>query len=181
MEREDALRLVREKVTTRNIIKHMIAAEAAMRAVARRLGEDEDVWGLAGLLHDLDYELTKDEPERHGPTTVEMLGEADLPAGVADAILAHNKRKAAETRLEKALLAVDPTTGLIVAAALMHPDKSLKACDVEFLMRRYGEKRFAAGADREQIAACQDLGLTLEEFLGLCLKGMQNVSADLEL
>jgi putative nucleotidyltransferase with HDIG domain len=181
MDRDDALRMVLDNVNNRNIVKHMLAAEAAMRAVARRLGENEDEWGLAGLLHDLDYEFTKDEPEHHGLTTVEMLREAGLPPGTADAILAHNKLKEAETHLEKALLAVDPTTGLIVAAALMHPEKSLKACDVEFLMRRYGEKRFAAGADRNQIATCADLGLPLEEFLGLCLEGMQSVSADLGL
>lgn len=181
MDRDDALRLVHEKVSNRNIVKHMIAAEAAMRTVARRLGEDEEVWALAGLLHDLDYELTKDEPERHGPTTVEMLRDVDLPPGVADAILAHNKHKGADTPLEKALLAVDPTTGLVVAAALMHPEKSLAACDVDFLMRRFREKRFAAGADRDQIAACEDLGLTLGEFLALCLEGMQSVSGELEL
>jgi putative nucleotidyltransferase with HDIG domain len=181
MDRGDALKLVREKVSNRNIVKHMVAAEAAMRAVARRLGEDEEVWALAGLLHDLDYDLTKDEPERHGPTTVEMLADVDLPPGVADAILAHNKHKPAEAALEKALLTVDPTTGLIVAAALMHPEKTLSACNADFLMRRFREKRFAAGADRSQIAACADLGLTLEEFLALCLEGMQSVRDELEL
>jgi len=181
MDRDDALNLVREKVRNRNIVKHMIAVEAAMRAVARRLGEDEEVWGLAGLLHDLDYDLTKDEPERHGPTTVEMLGDVDLPPGVADAILAHNKHKAAETALEKALWAADPATGFVVAAALMHPEKSLAACDVDFLMRRFREKRFAAGADRSQIAACTALGLTLEEFVTLCLEGMKNVRDELGL
>jgi len=181
MERDDALELVREKVSNQNIVKHMLAAEAAMRAVARRLGEDEEVWALAGLLHDLDYDLTKDEPARHGPTTLEMLRDVDLPAGVADAILAHNKHKEAETRLEKALWAVDPTTGLVVAAALMHPEKSLAACDVAFVLRRFHEKRFAAGADRDQIASCAELGLTLEEFIGLCLEGIQGVREELGL
>lgn len=181
MERGDALKLVHDKVRNRNIVKHMIAVEAAMRAVARRLGEDEEVWALAGLLHDLDYEETKDEPARHGPVTLEMLSDVDLPPGVAEAILAHNKHKEAETPLEKALLAVDPTTGLIVAAVLMHPEKSIAACDVDFVMRRFGEKRFAAGADREQIASCAELGLPLEEFLGLCLEGMQAVRQELGL
>jgi hypothetical protein len=181
MKRDDALKLVREKVSNRNIVKHMVAAEAAMRAVARRLGEDEEAWALAGLIHDLDYDATKDEPERHGPTTVEMLRDVDLPPGVADAIMAHNKHKEAEAALEKALLAVDPATGLIVAAALMHPEKSIAACDVDFVMRRFREKRFAAGADRDQMASCVDLGLTLEEFLKLCLEGMQSVREELGL
>jgi putative nucleotidyltransferase with HDIG domain len=181
LDRGDALKLVRENVANRNIVKHMLAVEAAMRAVARRLGEDEDVWALTGLLHDLDYEATKEEPERHGPVTLQMLDGVELPPGVADAILAHNKHKEAETPIEKALLAVDPATGLIVAAALMHPDKTLAACDVAFVVRRFGEKRFAAGADRDQIASCAGLGLSLEEFLGLCLEGMQEVREDLGL
>jgi len=181
MERPEAWALVQANVRNRNIIKHMVAVEAALRAVARRLGEDEEVWALAGLLHDLDYDATKDEPARHGPTTLEMLRDVDLPPGVTDAIMAHNKHKAAEAALEKALLAVDPATGLIVAAALMHPEKSVAACDVDFVMRRFREKRFAAGADRDQIASCVDLGLTLEEFLGLCLEGMQGVREELGL
>lgn len=181
MEREEALQLVRDNVTNRNIVKHMLAVEAAMRAVARRLGEDEEVWGIAGLLHDLDYDQTKDTPERHGPVTVQMLADAELPVGVADAILAHNRHKEAETPLEKALLAVDPATGLIVAAALMHPEKTLGACDADFVARRFGEKRFAAGANREQIAGCVGLGLELAEFLGLCLDGMKGVSDELGL
>ena len=181
MEREEALQLVRDNVTNRNIVKHMLAAEAAMRAVARRLGEDEEVWGLAGLLHDLDYDATKDVPERHGPATVEMLAGVELPPGVADAILAHNGHKEAETPLERALLAVDPATGLIVAAALMHPEKTLGACDADFVMRRFGEKRFAAGASREQMAGCAALGLEPAEFLGLCLDGMKGVSGELGL
>ncbi len=181
MTRDDALELVREKVSNRNIVKHMIAAEAAMRFVAQRLGEDEEAWALAGLIHDLDYDATKDEPARHGPATLEMLRDVELPPGVGDAILAHNKHKEAETPLEKALLAVDPATGLIVAAALMHPEKSVAACGVDFVMRRFREKRFAAGADRDQMASCADLGLTLEEFLGLCLEGMKGVREELGL
>jgi hypothetical protein len=181
MERAEAWALVQANVSNKNIVKHMLAVEAAMRAVARRLGEDEESWALAGLLHDLDYEGTKDEPERHGLATVEMLEDAGLPTGVAEAILAHNRHKEAEAPMEKALLAVDPTTGLIVAAALMHPDKSLAACDVDFIVRRFGEKRFAAGADRDQIATCSGLGLSLEEFLGLCLDGMRDAREELGL
>lgn len=181
MDRAEAWRLVQEHVSNRNIVKHMLAVEAVMRALARRLGEEEEVWGLAGLLHDLDYDRTRDDPPRHGPTTVEMLAGADLPAAVADAILAHNRHKPASAPIETALLAADPVTGLVVAAALMHPEKSLAACEPEFVVRRFGEKRFAAGADREQIALCRELGLEVEEFLALSLEAMTTIREELGL
>ena len=173
--------LVRAEVRTGNIIKHMLAAEAAMRAVAVRLGADADTWALAGLLHDLDYERTKDEPARHGALAVEMLSPFNLPAGVAAAILAHNHLREPEGDVEKALVAVDPATGFVVAAALMHPAKSLAAVDVDFLLKRFKEKRFAAGASREQMSSCSSLGLGLDEFLNLVLDGMRAVSAELGL
>ncbi len=181
MRRDDALALVNAEVRTKNTIKHMLAAEAAMGAVARCLGADEETWALAGLLHDLDYERTKDEPDRHGVLTAEMLAPYALPAEVTEAVLAHNRRKEAAADIERALLAVDPATGFIVAAALMHPAKTLAACDVPFLMKRFREKRFAAGANREQMATCETLGVTLEEFLGLCLAAMQGIAGDLGL
>jgi len=179
MRRADALSLIRERVRTANIVKHMLAAEAAMRAVARRLGEDEEAWALAGLLHDLDYEETKDEPCRHGRRTTELLQGRGLPPTVADAILAHNAHKEATTLMEKALLAVDPTTGFVVACALMHPTKRLAALDVPFLINRFKEKRFAAGASRAQMSRCEELGLTLEAFLGICLAAMQGIAGEL--
>jgi len=181
MDRSQAYALVNEHLKTGNIVKHVIAVEAAMRAVAKRLGADEDAWGLAGLLHDLDYEYTKDDPEKHAELTAEMLTAADLPAGVVDAILAHNRRRPADTPLDHALLAVDPATGFIVAAALMTPGKSLADCDVGFLLKRFKEKRFAAGANRDQIAGCSVLGLELGEFLGLCLDGMRGRAIELGL
>jgi putative nucleotidyltransferase with HDIG domain len=172
LEREKAAAMVGEAVTAPQIVSHMLATEAAMRALARRLGEDEDVWGLTGLLHDLDYERTKDEPGRHGRATVEMLAAYDVPAELLDAILAHNGHVAAGTPLARALVAADPATGFVVAATLMHPARKLAACDVTFLMKRFREKRFAAGASREQMATCGALGLTVEEFLGVCRDGM---------
>ncbi|UCH79233.1 MAG: HDIG domain-containing protein [Candidatus Coatesbacteria bacterium] len=181
MDRAEAWRLVQEHVSNRNIVKHMLAVEAVMRALARRLGEEEEGWGLAGLLHDLDYDRTRDDPPRHGPTTVEMLAGADVPAAVTDAILAHNRHKPASAPIETALLAADPVTGLIVAAALMHPEKSLAACDADFVVRRFGEKRFAAGADREQIAQCREVGLEVEEFLALSLEAMTAIREELGL
>ncbi len=183
IEREEAIKLVEEHVTTKNLVKHMLACEACMRQLAKRMGHDEEVWGLTGLLHDLDYEETKDKPDIHGKRTVEILGEvdADLPEEAINAILAHNKHKEPETPIEWALYAVDPTSGFIVACALMHPDKRLNATDTDFCLRRFGEKSFARGASREQIETCKNLGLTRDEFIELCLSAMQGISDDLGL
>ena len=181
MNRNEAWSLVQSQVGNRNLQKHMLATEACLRGLARRLQEDEEKWGLAGLVHDVDYEQTKDDTEKHGVVGAEMLTEKGLEQDVIHAVLAHVGRVPAESKLDKALYAADPITGLIVAAALMHPTKKLADVDVEFVMRRYGERRFAAGANREQIATCSGIGLTLEEFTGICLDAMKNIAPDLGL
>jgi len=152
-----------------------------MKALASRFGEDEDIWGLAGLLHDLDYDETAKDMARHGYRTVEMLQDTDLPQEVLHAILAHPGHVERESLMDKALYCADPVTGLIVAAALIHPAKKLEPLDVKFLMNRFKEKHFARGANREQIQACQELDLSLEEFLGLALEAMKGISKDLGL
>lgn len=181
MDRLEALDLLHTSVQTANILKHMLAAEAAMAALAKHLGEDEGLWALAGLLHDLDYEETKEEPARHGRVAAEKLAERGVPGEVIGAILAHNGHKEPERLIEKALLAVDPATGFIVACTLMHPEKKLSAVDVNFLMNRFKEKRFAAGASREQMGRCSELGLAVEDFLTICLGGMLGVAETLGL
>jgi putative nucleotidyltransferase with HDIG domain len=182
MQREEAVKLVEKHVKNKNLRKHMYAVEACMVALAERLGGDKELWSLTGLLHDLDYEQTAEDPDNHGKTTVDMLkAYGDFPQELHDAVLAHAGHKEPESDFEMALYAVDPTTGLIVAAALMHPDKKLSALDTEFIMRRFKEKRFAAGANREQIMAAERLGLDLEEFLGVCLGAMGNISGVLGL
>lgn len=182
MNRENALALVRERVSKDNLIKHMLAAEAVMRAVARRLGEDEELFGLVGLLHDLDYDRTAASPARHGLLAAEELAALGWPASVVAGVRAHNpENPARESRLDRALHAVDPLTGLIVAAALINPAKKLAAIDAGFVLNRMGEKSFARGASREQIKGCTELGLGLEEFLALGLGAMQSIAADLGL
>lgn len=179
LSREEALALVQQHVSNRNLVKHMIAVEAVMRRLARQLGENEGIWGLAGLLHDLDYSETVDDFGRHGFRTVEILADKDVPPEALHAIKAHPGHVDRETPTDKALYAIDPLTGLIVAAVLMHPQKKLRALDVDFVLRRFKEKRFAAGADRDQIRACSELGLDLEEFLKLGLEGMCDVADEL--
>jgi putative nucleotidyltransferase with HDIG domain len=180
MDRENAYGLVREKVKTKNLIKHMLATEAVMKGLAERLGEDEASWGIAGLLHDLDYDLTVNEPERHARQTAEWM-EGKLGPDIIHAIVAHPGHTARESTMAKALYAVDPLTGLIVACALIHPDKKLASIDTEFVLNRFGEKRFAAGADREQIKTCSELGLSLEEFVTVGLRSMQGIAAEIGL
>jgi hypothetical protein len=179
--RENAFALLKKHVRTKNLIKHCLATEAVMRALAREFNEDEEKWGIAGLLHDLDYDYTKDNPDEHGLKTLEILKEEDVPEDVLNAILAHCGKKEPETLMEKALYAVDPVTGFIVAAALIRPEKKLEVLDVDFLMRRFKEKAFARGASREQIRSCEKLGLSLERFLGISLEAMKSIASDLGL
>ena len=181
MTRDEAYALLKEKVKTANLVKHCLAVEACMRAVAAELGTDEELWSLTGLLHDLDYEETKDNFERHGLLTCEYLEDRGFPDGFYDAIKAHAYKKEPTGDFEVALYAVDPLTGLIVAAALMHPDKKLGSLDADFVMRRFGEKRFAAGANRDQIKACEKLNIELPRFVEICVGAMQGISDDLGL
>lgn len=181
MTRDEAFGLVKEKVSNKNLIKHMVATEACMRGLARHFGEDEELWGLTGLLHDLDYDLTKDDFPRHGLLSAEMLEERGVDERIVQAVKAHPGHVEAESMLDKALYAVDPLTGLIVAAALMHPDKKLAGLDTDFVLRRFKEKRFAAGANRDQISTCEGLGLSLEDFVTICLEAMKSASSELGL
>lgn len=183
MEREEALRLVNKEVKTKNLVKHMLAVEAVMRRLAKELEQDEDLWALAGLLHDLDYDKTVDQPERHGLLGAQILVEKGLPAELVHAVKAHNEMLGVErqTLLDKALYAADPVTGLLVAAALIHPQKKLAAIDPEFVMNRFKEKSFARGADRGQIESCSELNMDLERFIALSLEAMQSIAADLGL
>ncbi len=183
MEREEALDSIRANVENENLVKHMLATEAIMRALARRFGEDEKEWGLTGLLHDIDVELTDNDMSSHSKLGADLARELGASESMAHAILAHNERHGAplETRLDKALFCTDPLTGLIVAAALVRPDKKLAGLEVSSVKKRFKEKSFAAGASREQITRCVDIGLELDEFIGLGLEAMKGIAADLGL
>jgi len=181
MEREDALKLVKSKVSQKNLVKHMLATEAVMRRLAQHLEENEAVWGLAGLIHDLDYQDTVDNPDMHALITADILKEKGLSDEIVHAVLAHAWKAEAETKMDWALYATDPTTGFIVACALMHPSKKLASLDLKFLMNRFKEKRFAAGANREQMQTCEKIDLSLEEFLSKALEAMQGISQELGL
>lgn len=183
MNRDEAYKLVKEKIKQRNLVKHCLAVEAVMRRLAERFNEDVEKWGLAGLLHDIDYEETADDPEKHSLLGAEMLSDLGLDDDIVYAVKAHNHAHGLPRKslMDKALYASDPLTGLIVAAALIHPDKKLASIDTEFVINRYGEKSFARGADRDVIASCSEMGLELKEFIGLSLEAMQGISDDLGL
>jgi putative nucleotidyltransferase with HDIG domain len=181
MDRNHALTLLQQEVKNQNLIKHSLAVEACMRTFARKFGEDEDQWGLAGILHDLDYEYTADDPARHSLKTEEMLEPYNLSGSIVHAIKAHNAKADLESKMDVALYTVDPTTGFITACALMHPTKKLSSVDLKRMKKRFKEKNFARGAHRDQIRECEKLGVELDEFLETCLSSMQEISEDLGL
>ena len=181
LSRDAAHALVIEKIGVNNLLKHILAVEAGMRRLARHFGEDVEFWGLTGLVHDLDYNETKTDEKRHTYLTAEWLSKYHLPAEMLYAIHAHPGHVPCQSRLDWALYSVDPTTGFIVACALMHPEKKLAVVDGEFMLRRFKEKRFAAGATRENMAACSNLGLEIEPFLLLVHDGMTSIASELGL
>jgi putative nucleotidyltransferase with HDIG domain len=183
MDREVAVSSIQARVRNANLMKHMLATEAIMSALARRLGQDEAEWGLTGLLHDIDVEMTEHQPQSHSKIGADVVREMGASESVCRAVLCHNEAHGipCETLLDKALFCVDPLTGLITAGALVRPDKSLAGLTSESLMKRFKEKRFAAGANREAIASCQQIGLELDEFVSLGLEAMKGITADLGL
>jgi len=183
MTREEALDSVRANVENKNLVKHMLATEAIMRALAKQLGEDEEEWGLTGLLHDIDVELTEGDMNSHSKLGADLVREMGASEAMAHAVLCHNEAHGIprETKLDKALFCADPLTGLIIAAALVRPDKKLASVEAKSVRKRFKEKSFAAGANREQITSCSELGLELDEFIELGLKAMQGIATELGL
>ncbi len=179
LSRSTAYALVEEKIGVNNLLKHILSVEAGMRRLAEYFNEDVDYWGLAGLIHDLDYNETKEDAKRHTFLAREWLEPYALPEEMWHAIHAHPGHLPCASRLDWALYTVDPSTGFLVACALMHPQKRLSVIDADFMIRRFKEKRFAAGATRENMAACSELGLELDQFLLLVRDGMMKISDQL--
>ncbi|WP_199241687.1 HDIG domain-containing metalloprotein [Desulfosporosinus sp. Sb-LF] len=183
MTREEAYAELTKYVGNKNLLKHMISTEVVLIRLAKHFDQDPDLWGMAGLLHDIDYEDTKEQPHVHSLKGAEILESMGFSEEIVYAVKVHNERHGLPriSLLDKALYATDPMTGLIVAGALIRPDKKLSGVDVPFLRKKFDSKSFAKGADRQQILSCSELGLTLEEFLGYGLEAMQGVSEALEL
>lgn len=181
--REQAYNELKKHVQNKNLIKHMLSVEAVMRGLADHLGEDADIWALTGLLHDIDYDKTKDNPELHSLKAAELLSEMGYPEDMVYAVKVHNYYHGLPrvSTLDKALYAADPVSGLVVAGALVRPDKKLASVEADYLLKKFGEKAFARGADRDQIRTCSEIGLDLEEFLSIALKSMQKIAVEIEL
>lgn len=189
MSRDEAYQILIEYIKNQNLIRHHLACEATMKALYRWLTKDrtpreEERWGIVGLLHDADYELTKETPEKHTLVLEEKIGN-QLDPDVMHAIKSHNADRNGVTPkslMDWSIYCCDELTGLIVAAALIHPDKKLSSINTEFIMNRFNEKSFARGADREMIKKSgEKLGIPLGEFVDITLSAMQTISKDLGL
>jgi len=183
MTREEAFDSVKANIENANSIKHMLATEAIMRVLAKHLGEDEEEWGLTGLLHDIDMELTEGDMNSHSRLGADLARELGANETMTHAILCHNEAHGIprETELDKALFCVDPLTGLITAAALVRPDKKLAGLETKSVIKKFKQKGFAAGANRQQIALCSEIGIELDQFIELGLVAMKGIADDLGL
>jgi hypothetical protein len=202
MTHDEALSLVKQYVKNENSIKHVLATEAIMKALARRFNENEETWGLAGLLHDMDMEILsefpdsnnstrnkmeivdwKTHPEQQGAVGADMLDKMGVDKIITNAIRAHNEAtgKTRDNLIEKAIFATDPLTGLIVASTLVLPSRKIGDLAPGNVLNRFREKSFAKGARREAIASCSEINLTLEEFVKIGLVTMQEIASDLGL
>jgi len=182
--REEAFALLK-KYLSRNdkLLKHSLAVEAIMREMARKLGKDEELWCLTGLLHDLDYEYTQKEPEKHANLSAQIL-EGLLPESSVNAIKAHNYMHTdyiPTTSLDKALIAADAVSGLVIATALVMPSKKLSEVKLETLKNKFYDNSFARGCSRSRIELCLDAGIELEVFLAMSLDALKNISDKLDL
>jgi len=181
--REDAYALLTEFNRNDRLIKHGLAVEAVMRHMAAKLGYDEEMWGIVGLIHDLDYEQY---PEQHCAKTEEILRQRDWPEEIVHAVLSHGwgicTDVEPEHEMEKVLYAIDELTGLVIAVALVRPSKSLEDLKVKSVTKKWKDKGFAAGADRDIIQRGIDmLGIERSELIADVIEGMKTVAAELEL
>jgi len=183
IEKDKAEEMIGKKVDTENLRKHMCAVSAIMGELAEKLGEDPKLWELVGLLHDIDYEETEDNPEEHAKRSAEIL-EGKLPEKALKAIRAHNFKHLdvePESDLDNALIAADAISGLIVATALVMPNSKLEEARVESVLKKFNDSSFAKNIDRDRILYCEKLGLTKEEFVEISLKSLQKIHGKLGL
>ena len=188
MTRKQARDLLHEHMKNQNLRRHCYAVEAVMRALAKYFKEDEDRWGIAGLIHDVDYEKTKDDVEKtHTKKALKWLEELDTETDIKDAVATHawgyiDGAPQPKTKMQWALYCCDELTGLIVAVALVKPDKKLSTVATESVMKKWSSPSFAAGVNRKQIEECEPrLGIPLREFVDIAIRAMQGIAVDLGL
>jgi uncharacterized protein len=184
MNRTEALDLLHRYIKNEKMIFHCLASEAVMRGIARHLGRDEDKWGLAGLLHDLDVEITNAEPTIHGTQTEVLLKGYNVEPEILDAIRMHNEcssGKERSTEFQHALAAGETITGLIFATTYVYPDKKLTSVKSKSVVKRMKEKMFAASVRRENILECEKIGIPIDLFASLCIEAMLPVAGEIGL
>jgi putative nucleotidyltransferase with HDIG domain len=181
--RDEALQHIKERVHTPELIHHMLATAAIMEGLAARLGQNEEKWYLTGILHDIDYEETKDDPDRHSLLAAEWLQEMGVDEEIVHAVKSHNNHEGVErtSLLDKALYATDPLSGLITATAYVMPSKTLAEVKPKSIKKKFKDKSFARGANRDQIRGIEELGVSLQEFYEIALKAMQDIAPSLGL
>lgn len=192
--REEAYQLMTQMLQNKNLQKHNLAVEAIMRALSKKLRSrnqklsdeefNEEEWAVVGLLHDADYEITGKDLTKHTLITEEKIRPLGASERVINGIKAHSStiKPQRENFMERAVFACDELSGLVIAAALVRPDKKLEGLTVDSVLKRFKEKSFAAGACRDQILLCEtELGIPLEEFVKIALSAMQSVSGELGL
>jgi putative nucleotidyltransferase with HDIG domain len=181
--RVEALSIVREHVKNEGLVRHMLSVEAAMRAYADIYGEDLEIWGIAGLLHDFDWEIHP-SLEQHPQDGAIILEERGVPDVIINAILSHAQHTciARESKMQKALYACDEITGLITATALVRPSKSIHDLKIKSIKKKWKDKSFAAAINRDEIGeAVKEFDVELWEHCGTVLAAMQNIAIELGL
>lgn len=187
MNRSQALELINSWTKNKNLVKHMLAVEAQMKALAKHFKEDKELWGLVGLLHDADYEQFQDQPNKHPSLILDELKKREVDTFIIEAIASHawgSQEGAPQPKslLEWSLYACDDLSGLIIASALVQPDKKLASVTVESVLKKFKSTSFAKGVDRGRISFCQRrLNLSLEKFIPINLSALQSISSDLGL
>jgi putative nucleotidyltransferase with HDIG domain len=183
MERSQALQIVREYVKNENLVRHMLAVEAALRFYAEKFSQAPDLWGLTGLLHDFDWEIHP-TLEEHPQAGAPILRERGVPEVIVRAILSHADHTGVPrlSQMEKALYACDEITGLVTAVALVRPSRSLHDLQASSVKKKWKDKAFAAGANREEIAnATAEFGIELWEHVDNVIQAMRGIAPELDL
>ena len=184
LDRSAAINLLYQYVKNEKMVFHCLASEAVMKGLARKLGRDEEAWGLAGLLHDLDVEITNAEASVHGTQTEILLKDYDVGPDILDAIRMHNEcssGKERSTEFQHALAAGETITGLIFATTYVYPEKKLAVVKPKSVVKRMKEKMFAASVKRENILECEKLGISIDEFAALAIASMLPIAEDIGL
>ncbi len=182
--RDEAMRLLKEHLKNEKLISHCVASEAIMRALAAKFNENPEMWGLAGLLHDLDYEITGEDSSLHGAEAAKILDEKGVSPLLSDVIKKHNAEGLGHERstvFEHALTCAETITGLIVATALVYPDKKIASVKTKSVTKRMKTPHFARAVSRERIMECEKIGVPLNEFVGVSLEAMSGIAEELGL